>query len=541
MSGLRDRVVEVLCDHGADAVQRWSVGSGFLVGGRLVLTSAHVVDGGGELTIRRLGAGESSGKHEWSARLLLLGDRDVADLALIEVGGEGDRKIAGDIPLAGFSTIDRHTDAAMVVEGCWSVGFPAFKTLYIDGAGPVRETAQIDGVIPTAEDLYSGLLTLRVSSAPRPLPPKEEALGQSAWSGMSGAAVVVGGRIVAVVSEHHPRAGQSALTLTPISHINRLPDAGRWWRALGVAPARLPVLPARPPVLVSEPPALADCFQLRRHVHELATALLNGEAVVLAPERSGLGGVGVTQLAAHYARTAWERSDVDVLVWMKANDRDAVVKTYAETAAALETSSLPAWLAATDRRWLIVFDDVGHPDTLRGLWPPRNPAGRVLITTRRQETASRVPYASLIEVGLFTEEEAAAFVTAQLGTDAVHAGQLARELGCQPLALAQAVAYMRAHGLDCRQYLERYGHRRGQLPLMLLGDGSAADRQRSSVTVAWSLSVEQGGHPVETRPQMRYDLTTSRDGSRTVSVICEPREALELLPEILQWGTSGHD
>ncbi|OPG07462.1 hypothetical protein B1R27_13215 [Streptomyces sp. GKU 895] len=44
---------------------------------------------------------------------------------------------------------------------------------------------------------------------------------------------------------------------------------------------------------------------------------------------SGLGGVGKTQLAAEYARTVFGSPEVDLLVWVNAADRGAVVDTYA--------------------------------------------------------------------------------------------------------------------------------------------------------------------------------------------------------------------
>jgi hypothetical protein len=47
------------------------------------------------------------------------------------------------------------------------------------------------------------------------LPPRQEALGESQWSGMSGAAVLAGERLIGVVSEHSPRRGESTITVTP--------------------------------------------------------------------------------------------------------------------------------------------------------------------------------------------------------------------------------------------------------------------------------------------------------------------------------------
>jgi hypothetical protein len=240
MSGipLRDRVVEVICDRGPSTGGRWTAGTGFLVGGKLVLTAAHLVASGGVITVRRIERGFPPFKAEWGARAKLIGDVDVADLALLELDSE-----VGGLPPGSFARIDRDSAAAQVIYGCWAVGFPHFQVM----AGPdqaVRETVQVEGVIPPAEGLYSGLLTFRVSSTPRPLPPREEAAGRSQWSGMSGAAVLVGDRIVGVVGEHNPRAGESALTVTPITQVDRLPPefSRMWWQMLGMDSASIPVI-----------------------------------------------------------------------------------------------------------------------------------------------------------------------------------------------------------------------------------------------------------------------------------------------------------
>ena len=51
-AGLSNLVVEVLHNRGDDNCPNWSVGSGFFVGRRLVLTALHNVDGPGELLVR---------------------------------------------------------------------------------------------------------------------------------------------------------------------------------------------------------------------------------------------------------------------------------------------------------------------------------------------------------------------------------------------------------------------------------------------------------------------------------------------------------
>jgi len=89
-------------------------------------------------------------------------------------------------------------------------------------------------MIPPAENLVGGLLSLHVTDAPRVLVPQREALAESQWSGMSGAAVLVGERLIGMVSEHAPRCGDSTITVTPTKPRPAAPQAsprggGRTW------------------------------------------------------------------------------------------------------------------------------------------------------------------------------------------------------------------------------------------------------------------------------------------------------------------------
>jgi WD40 repeat protein len=236
---LRERVVEIEAALGTGRAERYRYGSGFRLGGRLVLTAAHVVAGAAaaEITVR----GPDKVPHPALVVDGLAGDRDTVDLALLELGDE-----IGELPPPPVAVVDRDAPVPVPVEGCWAVGYPLFQEVE-SAAGAVRETAQVWGMILPAENLVGGLLSLQVTSAPRALPPQQEALGESQWSGMSGAAVCAGERLIGVVSEHAPRRGESAITVTPLASLDRLPAAAaaRWWAHLAADPGQLVMLPAR--------------------------------------------------------------------------------------------------------------------------------------------------------------------------------------------------------------------------------------------------------------------------------------------------------
>ena len=284
---LRERVVEIVLDLGPGPAERYRYGSGFRLGGRLVLTAAHVVAGAATAGITVRGpdkvpcpAGVVDG---------LAGDPDMVDLALLEL-----RDPAAELPAPPVAVVDRGAPVPVPVEGCWAVGYPLFQEIR-SGAGVVRETTQVWGMILPGENLVGGLLSLHVTSAPRALPPQQETLGKTQWSGMSGAAVCAGERLLGVVSEHAPRRGESTITVTPLASLDRLPAAAaeRWWKHLGADPGRLVLLPARREL--AEPAYRATLRQLRVRTGvlqgrdeelEAIGAFAAGQPSVLGPPRS---------------------------------------------------------------------------------------------------------------------------------------------------------------------------------------------------------------------------------------------------------------
>ncbi|UQA96640.1 tetratricopeptide repeat protein [Streptomyces halobius] len=265
--------------------------------------------------------------------------------------------------------------------------------------------------------------------------------------------------------------------------------------------------PAAWPHQVGAIPSRAQSFQHRAEAQRLRAAVDGGDSAVLGQVLTGMGGVGKTQLAADYARTCWAGGSLDVLVWITASARTPVVNSYAQAGVELcqadpgdaeqAAGTFLAWLTpkagAKPCRWLIILDDVADPDDLRGLWPPPSRYGRTLVTTRRRDAALTGEGRRRIEVGLFTEAEAVAYLTASLAARGRHepVGQitaLARDLSYLPLALAQAAAYLIDSGESVAAYRELLSGR-----TTMLAD-TAPDRlpddQAIPVAAAWSLSID---------------------------------------------------
>jgi tetratricopeptide (TPR) repeat protein len=277
------------------------------------------------------------------------------------------------------------------------------------------------------------------------------------------------------------------------------------------------------PVRSGEVPPLADSHSPRPETGGGLVANMGpGETVVLIPagepgehgpgkhshtkhspststgSTGSTAGTGKTQLAVALARTLWETRAVDLLVWVTAISRDAIVTAYAQASADIQAADQDddpetaaarflAWLAETSRPWLVVLDDLADPADVTGLWP-QGPAGRVLVTTQRRDDTLREPGRRMVPVGPFTLREALAYLTARLHDDPgqrTEALDLATDLGCHPLALAQATALMTDTGVNCREYRLWFTDRRRQLA------GAAPGDPPSTLEVTWSLSIER--------------------------------------------------
>ena len=268
---LAARVVEVIADWGEGVSPRYRYGSGCVVAGGTVLTAAHVVKG----AVSALARGPDKVPHHAALNPEFVGDADGPgpDLALLEVT---DGRI--DMPPIGLAAVARDNPAGDPVERCHVIGYPEFMERDAPDGGSFRETADAFGHVPVLSGLAGGLLSVQVSNCPRPLPPARVKLGDSPWSGMSGGPVVAGGYLLAVVTEHAPREGPSAITATPLTALEADPahpgwgpgvaNPSAWWARMGVSNARaLKRLPTRREQ--PEPAYWATIREIRRRTQTL--------------------------------------------------------------------------------------------------------------------------------------------------------------------------------------------------------------------------------------------------------------------------------
>ncbi|MGW1764660.1 tetratricopeptide repeat protein [Streptomyces sp. NPDC002073] len=462
-------------------------GSGYLIGPQLVLTALHTVAGGGSWARRiearvghpRIASGQSVREAQvcWPDPRNDTLSSDALDLALLWLTE----------PVAGSREPVRWGRPTGVVPVPFEAGsFPASTG---DSSGAPQWVEHVRGQLSTVASVSSGWV-LDCLALPTPTQ-----AGERSWQGVSGSAVFSQGRLVGVVAEEDRSMDFRRLRAVPVHEALSLPGFadlvtrhgyyGSTTRveevtATDVGPRAVPHDVAWP-VEVGPVPTLASAFQQRRRLRErLDAARPTGDGVVLAQVLVGGGGVGKTQLAAACATEALQEG-IDLVVWAPAAEAEQVIAQYARAAACLQlpgvtgepvtdARTLLQWLATTRRTWLVVLDDITHPEAVNNWWPASHQGtGRVLATTRLVD--ARLSGSGRLRVAIdgYAPEESANFLRERLaGEGAGHllddsAAALAETLGHLPLALGMAAAYMVNEELDCTAYLSRITDRNTRL------------------------------------------------------------------------------
>ena len=157
--------------------------------------------------------------------------------------------------------------------------------------------------------------------------------------------------------------------------------------------------------------------------------------------------------------------------------------------------SVLQWISGIQKEWLIVFDNADHlsPDVVAKFIPPGN-RGNILITSRNRSMGRLIAFENVIEINEMEEADAVTlFLKAScLDASAKHlqaARSIVISLGCMPLAVDQAGAYVEAGKCDIDQYLTRFSSHRQTLMLDATFKG-ASDYDRT-VYGTWDLSLKE--------------------------------------------------
>jgi tetratricopeptide (TPR) repeat protein len=231
-----------------------------------------------------------------------------------------------------------------------------------------------------------------------------------------------------------------------------------------------PRFPGSPPSTWNVPHPHNPNFTGRKELLErLQEALMSGQSAALTQAIHGMGGVGKTQLATEYAYR--HKGEYDVVWWVRAEEAATLAADYAGLAGELwpdtkEVTDQEAlvkevrrWLEQ-ERDWLLVFDNANKQEDLIG-YLPRIANGHVIITSR---DPNWVDTANTIGVEVFELAEAVEYLLKRTRQhDREGAKKLTEELGCLPLALAQASAYIEANKVAIARYLDLFLSKRPKL------------------------------------------------------------------------------
>lgn len=124
------------------------------------------------------------------------------------------------------------------------------------------------------------------------------------------------------------------------------------------------------------------------------------------------------------------------------------------------------WLATTFKNWLLILDNADDPSVRLFGYIPKCSHGDVIVTTRNSNHRSLAPYSSY-HLDALSVEDSTKLILAISSNEETEvnralARQIAEELGCLPLALAQAGGYIFVN--QClSQYLDLYRKDRKEL------------------------------------------------------------------------------
>ncbi|WP_076825335.1 FxSxx-COOH system tetratricopeptide repeat protein, partial [Frankia sp. CcI49] len=259
-----------------------------------------------------------------------------------------------------------------------------------------------------------------------------------------------------------------------------------------------PAFPGDRPEVWNIPPRLAHFVGRTDLLDQLHHDLTVAATVSVCAVR-GLGGVGKTALAIEYAYRNAEA--FEVAWWIPAEDPELIPDHLATLATALgltpdadaDWPTIHTHLRREQRRWLLILDNVEHPDVIDP-FRPTDTLGRLVITTRRTGLARHGTTLNLQEL---TRPEAVDLLTRRVPHITPDtADTIADLLGDLPLAVEQAAGYLDQTGTPPDHYIAMLTDQLGDM----LHRGHIPDRPHTTLATLWNHSLTQliTHHPAAT-------------------------------------------
>ena len=214
----------------------------------------------------------------------------------------------------------------------------------------------------------------------------------------------------------------------------------------------------------------------------------------------GTGGIGKTQICLKFIEEMSGR--FSHVFWVDASSLESVtmsLRGISSNFAAFflddSVESVLQWMSCIQEEWLIVFDNVDAlPVHVVEKFIPPGSRGNVLITSRNRSIGRLVSSENIIEIDEMEKADAIALLlkASHLNTSASHlevAKNIVTELGCMPLAVDHAGAYIEAGRCSIHSYLQQFSlHRKTLMSDATFKGASNYDR---TVYGTWDLSFKE--------------------------------------------------
>jgi tetratricopeptide (TPR) repeat protein len=207
----------------------------------------------------------------------------------------------------------------------------------------------------------------------------------------------------------------------------------------------------------------------------------------------GAGGFGKTALAVEYASRHLIEYD---FVWLfNAESEITINNSYREFAYRFElidrnietdqetiTEAVRNYLESK-LNWLVIYDNAeGLGGGINNYLPRGHVSGKVIICTREEQPDT----GTVVNVAVFPLEDAVSFIKSRtIETNETDARELAELLGCLPLALEHATAYMTATRRGCRAHFDSLNSN----GLAILDRRASTHNYDKTVTTTWLVSI----------------------------------------------------
>ncbi|KAH7136844.1 hypothetical protein B0J13DRAFT_506566 [Dactylonectria estremocensis] len=232
----------------------------------------------------------------------------------------------------------------------------------------------------------------------------------------------------------------------------------------------------------------------------------------------GLGGMGKTQIALHFAHWVKENRLGCSVLWVPALSTSSFEQACAEIQKKLAISDIDTkdskevvrrYLSSEKAGdWLLIVDNADDIDVLWGSsgetqgihqFLPDSDRGRILFTTRSQEVSVRAAAGDVVELKPMSSGEAKAILDnwsvekSQLQDERVVA-QFLEKLTFLPLAIAQAAAYMSINKIVIAEYLGLCESKDQEMVELLSSgfhDSAHYSSSQNAVATTWIISFDQ--------------------------------------------------